>query len=96
MKSGLPLILSVLFLAAGLGVIIGYCHGSANFNAAYPFAGSMLHIDMSTSGPGVLGGLLCTAIGVLLLLWAFITAVVGQIARWIGSNDDRPTERLLE
>lgn len=96
MKSGLPLILSVLFLAAGLGVLIGYCHGSASFNAAYPFSGSMLHIDMSTSGPGVLGGLLCTAIGVLLLLWAFFAALVGIVVRWIGSEDDRPTERLLE
>ncbi len=96
MKPDRPLIASVLFLAAGLGVIIGYCHGSTNFTASYPFAGSILHIDMNTTGPGVLGGLLCTAVGVVLLVWAFIAAIVSQIGRWMSSEDDRPTERLLE
>jgi len=96
MKSDRPIIVSVLFLAAGLGLIIGYCHGSTNLIAAYPFSGSMLHVSINTSGPGVLGGLICMAVGLVLLVWAFIAAIVSQIRQLVASDDDRPTERLLE
>ena len=95
MNSDRPLIASILFLAAGLGLIIGYCHGPTNVTAAYPFAVSMLHIDISLVGPAVPGGLLCIAIGLVLLAWAFIAAIVSQTKLLIAS-DDRPTERLLD
>ena len=96
MKSDRPIIVSVLFLAAGLGLILGYCHGSTNLTAAYPFAGSMLHVSINTSGPGVLGGLICLAVGLVLLVWAFIAAIVSQLRHLVAPDDDRPTERLLE
>jgi hypothetical protein len=76
MRADRPLIGAVLFLGAGLGLIIGYCHGTTGFNAAYPFTGSILHIDMTTTGPGVLGGLLLAMVGALFLVWAFLAALV--------------------
>lgn len=94
MKPDRPLIFSVLFLAAGLGLILGYCQGSTNFAAAYPFSGTMLHVDLTEVGPGVLGGLAFTAIGALLLAWSFIAAIVNQIGLLAAS--DSPTERLLD
>lgn len=76
MRSDRPLILAVIFLGAGLGVLIGYCNGTTGFSAAYPFTGSILHLEMTTTGPGVIGGLLAVSIGVLLMLWAFFAAFV--------------------
>jgi hypothetical protein len=76
MRSDRPLVLAVIFLGAGLGVLIGYCNGSTGFSASYPFTGSILHLDMTTTGVGVVGGMVATAIGLLLLVWAFLAAIV--------------------
>jgi hypothetical protein len=76
MRSDRPLILALLFLGAGLGVIIGYCNGTTGFSASYPFTGSVLHVELTTTGVGVMGGLVATAIGALLLVWAFLAAIV--------------------
>jgi hypothetical protein len=76
MRVDRPLIGTVLFLGSGLALIIGYCHGTTGFSAAYPFSGSMLHIDMTTTGPGVLGGLALMVIGAFFLVWAFLAALV--------------------
>jgi hypothetical protein len=95
MRSDRPLLGSVLCLAAGLGVILGYCQGASTFNAAYPFAGSTLHIDVTTSGPGVLGGLALIAAGLVLMVWAVLAAIVGQISV-LSNGGDREPERLLD
>lgn len=76
-RSDGPLILAIVFLGAGLGVLIGYCNGTTGFSASYPFTGSILHLELTTTGVGVIGGLAATAIGVLLLIWATLAAVVG-------------------
>lgn len=76
MRSDRPLILAVIFLSAGLGVIIGYCNGTTGFSASYPFTNSILHLEMTTVGPGVVGGLAATAIGLLLMVLAFFAAIV--------------------
>lgn len=76
MRSDGPLILAVIFLGAGLGVLIGYCSGTTGFSASYPFTGSILHVEMTTTGVGVIGGLAATAIGILLLVWALLGAIV--------------------
>ncbi len=93
MKPDIPLICSVLCLAAGIGIIVGYCHGNSSFAAAYPFSGSVLHVDFITTGPGVLGGLALIALGVLLLIWSFFAAIVNQFSSW---SSDTPPEHLLE
>lgn len=94
MKPDRPLIVSVLCLAAGIGLIFGYCHGNTSFAAAYPFSGTMIHIDFSETGPGVLGGLALTAIGVLLLIWSFLAAIVNQVG--LMGESDAPPEHLLD
>lgn len=76
MRSDRPLILAVIFLGVGLGVIIGYCNGTTGFSASYPFTNSILHLEMTTTGVGVVGGVVATAVGLLLMIWAFFAAIV--------------------
>jgi hypothetical protein len=95
MRADRPLIGAVLFLGAGLGLIIGYCHGTTGFNAAYPFTGSILHIDMTTTGPGVLGGLLLIMVGALFLVWAFLAALV-SLFTWEREPRRERRERVVE
>jgi len=47
MKSDGPMLLAVLFLAAGLFVIFDYGVGTAAFNAAYPLSGASLQLSIS-------------------------------------------------
>ncbi len=82
-----PLIVAVASLATGVGLIVGYCQGATSMNVAYPFSGSTLHIALTTSGPGVLGGLALTALGVLLLAWSVLAAIVHQISLLAGGED---------
>jgi len=87
MRPDRPLIAGVACLATGVGLIVGYCHGATAMNAAYPFAGSNLHIDLTTSGPGVIGGVSLMALGILLLAWAVLAAIVSQIMLLVGRDD---------
>jgi hypothetical protein len=87
MRPDRPLIGAVACLAAGVGLIVGYCQGTASMNAAYPFAGSTLHIDLTTNGPGVIGGIGLIALGLLLMVWALLAAIVSQIRRMVGRED---------
>jgi hypothetical protein len=88
MRPDRPLIVAVAALAAGVGLLVLYCQGATSMNVAYPFSGSTLHIDMTTTGPGVLGGLALTALGLLLLLWSLLAAIVHQISL-LASREDR-------
>jgi len=92
MRADRPLVGAVLFLAAGLALILAYCHGTTGFNAAYPFAGSILHLELTTTGPAVLGGVACVAIGCLLLVWAFLAAIV-SLFTWTERTRERVVER---
>ena len=87
MRADRPLIGAVASLASGVGLIVAYCQGSTSMNAAYPFSGSTLHIDLTTTGPGVLGGMGLIAIGLLLLAWALVAAIVSQIMLLAGGRD---------
>lgn len=93
MRSDRPLILAVIFLGVGLGVIIGYCNGTTGFSASYPFTNSILHLELTTTGPGVVGGLAATAIGLLLLVWAFLAGIVSLFAGPAVSRE-RVVERV--
>ena len=77
MKSDGPLILAVLFVAAGLTVIFGYGTGTEAFNAAYPLSGANLQLSINTAGPAAVGGLALTAAGLLILVWALVCAFFG-------------------
>jgi hypothetical protein len=92
MRADGPLVGAVIFLGIGLGLILGYCHGSTGMSAAYPLAGSTLHIDLTTTGPAVLGGVTCTAVGALLLIWAFLAAIVDMFT-WREHSRERIVQR---
>lgn len=86
MRPDRPLIAALALLAAGIATILTYCHGNTAFNAGYPFSGCQLHIDLTTTGPGVLGGVALIALGLLLMAWALLAAIVSQIMRLFGRD----------
>jgi hypothetical protein len=77
MKSDGPMLLAVLFLAAGLFVIFDYGVGTAAFNAAYPLSGASLQLSIATAGPAAMAGLALVTVGVLFLVLALLCAIVG-------------------
>jgi hypothetical protein len=79
MRPDRPVIGGIVCLATGIALIVGYCNGTSSFFASYPLAGCKLHIDLTTTGPGVLGGLLLIAVGVLFMAWALLAAFVSQL-----------------
>lgn len=81
MKSDRLVIFAVLFLAAGLGLIFGFTHGSTALNVAYPFSETRLHMDITTMGIPVLIGVPLIFAGSVLLLFAFIAAIASQFRR---------------
>jgi hypothetical protein len=98
MRPNGPLILAVLSLASGLTIIFAYGVGTAGVNAAYPFSAASLNLSIATNGPAAVGGLALTALGLLLMLWALICAVVGEFTR-VGSDKyspDRVERKRLE
>ena len=87
MRPDRPLIVAVAALAAGVGLLVMYCQGVTSMNVAYPFSGSTLHLDMTTTGPAVLGGIALTALGLLLLVWSLLAAIVHQFSLLAGRED---------
>ena len=80
MKSDYILIVSVVLLAIGLGLIFNYSHGTAGFSAAYPVSGaSLLQISINTTGLPAMAGVPLTALGLVLLIVAAISAIVRQV-----------------
>ena len=95
MKSDGPLILGVLFLVGGLTVIFEYGVGTAAFNAAYPFSAANLQLSIATTGPAAIGGLALTALGVLVIAWAVVCAIVGEFTGIVSDRPGRMERRRL-
>ncbi|HEY1986551.1 MAG TPA: hypothetical protein VGG85_14140 [Terracidiphilus sp.] len=95
MKSDRLVIGSVVFLAAGLGLIFYFCHGSTAFNLAYPVSGTSIHFDITTTGVPALVGVPMAGAGALLLVIALIAAIVSQSRAPEPERDtsDRRTRR---
>ncbi len=85
MKSDYVLIGSVLLLAIGLGLIVAYAQGTAGFSAAYPVSGASLQITIKTTGLPAMLGFSLTLVGVLLLIVAFIGAIIRRIPGELGA-----------
>jgi hypothetical protein len=79
MKPDRPLIISILLLAGGSVLIFGYANGTAGLSAALPITNSTLHVNVNTTGPAALGGIALLGIGVPLLLWSLLAAIVSQL-----------------
>jgi hypothetical protein len=102
MRANIPLIGAVLFLVAGLGLILTYGQNTSSFNMGIPIAASALQIAIVTTGPAVVGGVCLTAVGLLLLVLATILAILGEIGllgpgwyaqRAVVEEVDRPARR---
>ena len=72
---------SVLCLAAGAGLIFGYCNGTTGLQFGYPLSVSSLRVDMTTKGWPALTGVTLAAVGAFLLFLAFFAAISGMIWR---------------
>jgi hypothetical protein len=81
MRSGRVLIAAVVFLAVGLWVLFNYCHGTTGFNVGIPVSATSVHIDLTTTGVPALVGVPLAGLGALLLVIAFLGALVGQFRR---------------
>lgn len=91
MRAARPVIGAVILVGVGLGLILAYCNGNSGLSAAYPLAGSKLHVDLTLTGPAALGGVACLATGALLLIWAFFAAFVD-----LFTGTDWSRERVVE
>jgi len=73
-------IAAIVFLALGLGLILGYCHDSTiSFSAAHPASAASLQFVVYTNGWPAMAGLAATVVGILLLFAALVFAVLAQI-----------------
>jgi len=79
MKTRRLLIVSFLFLASGIGLIAGYCSGTAGFSAGYPLSGTSIKLDITTVGLPALTGVPLTVIGLVLLIFSVIASIIGEI-----------------
>jgi hypothetical protein len=87
------LLVAVVCLAAGLGVVFGYCHGTTGLSFAYPLSSSSIHIDITTTGAGVPVAVGLLAVGAFLLVIATIIAVIGMFRGEDDDTPDTPTRR---
>lgn len=81
MKSDRLVIAAVLFLAGGLGLLLGFTNGTTGLSVGYPFSATRLHADITTTGIPVLVGVPLVAAGALLLVFALVAALASQFNR---------------
>ena len=94
MRADRIVIAAVVFLAAGLGLLFAYCNGTTSLNVAYPFSGTNMHLEITTTGIPVLAGVPLVGAGALLLVIAFIAAIVSQFREPEPEDTaDEPTKR---
>jgi|SRR5580658_4902890 hypothetical protein len=94
MRSDGPLLLAIVLLGIGVGVLVGFGIGHTEFNVTYPLATSMVHFDLTTTGPGVLGAAAAGGVGALFLVWAFLGALVSLISGPPRLRRERVVERI--
>jgi hypothetical protein len=89
------LLISVVLLAAGVGLLFAYCHGTTGATYGDSLSSASIHIDMTTTGWPVLVGLPLTLLGALLLVLAWIAALFTRSSPK-ASDDDPPLRRREE
>ena len=72
------LLISVVCLAAGVSILVAYCHGTPNMSVALPLSGTSLHIDITTNGTPALVGVSLTLLGAFLLIIAWFRALFSR------------------
>jgi hypothetical protein len=74
-------VVAVACLAAGLFVIFYFCNGTTGLQFGWPLSASSIHIDVTTTGPGVPVAVFLTLTGAFLLIVATIIALIGIFRR---------------
>ena len=72
------LVVAVLCLAAGIGILFAFCHGTTGLSLAYPLSGASVHFDITTTGIPAIVGLVLSVLGTFLLFVATIIALAGM------------------
>ena len=75
------LIAAVVFLGGGLWVLFAYCDGTVGANFGYPLTTNKITMNITTTGVPMLVGLPLVLLGLLLMLIAFIGAIVMQFRK---------------
>lgn len=78
MRADRWLIAAGVFLGVGLWCLLNFCHGNIGVSFALPVAGTKFNTDVTTMGVPALIGMPCTLIGLILLVIAFLAAIVEQ------------------
>ena len=78
MKSSRWLIAAVFCLAPGLWAVLAYCHGNSGLAFSLPVSASKLTLDVTTMGAPVLIGVPLVLLGAILMIVAFLLAIVEQ------------------
>ena len=90
------LVTAVVCLAAGIGVLFAFCHGTTGVQFAYPFSAASVHVDITTTGfPAVLGYIL-TVVGAILLIVSTIVALIGMFRRTDQGGPIKRRENAFE
>lgn len=92
MRADRWLLVAVVVLGCGLWALFAYCHGTAGMSFALPISGSSVAVDLKTTGAAVWMGIPLTALGLILLLVAIISAILAQFRRpyRAGRDEEHP------
>lgn len=90
MRADRPVLVSAVFLAAGLSVLFCYGHSGSGLNAALPMSNSGFHLSLATAGGAAIGGVILTIIGVLCFIWAIFAALGWHWTLLTGRGRTRP------
>lgn len=75
MRADRPVLISAVFLAAGLSVLFCYGTSGSGLSAALPLSNSDFHLTLVTKGGAAIGGVILTVIGVLCFIWAIFASL---------------------
>lgn len=90
------LVTAVLCLAAGIGVLFNWTHGTTGFQFASPVAGSSVHIDITTTGIPAIAGLALTSLGAFLLIVATLIALFTMRRSRVNTGPAKRRENVFE
>jgi hypothetical protein len=96
MRTGRLLIAAVLFLSAGLWVLFAYCNGNVGLTFGDSLTANKVSMDITTTGMPMLIGLPLAGLGLLLMLIAFLGAIVIQFRgpREVVREDESPRREI--
>lgn len=80
------LIAAVVFLSGGLWTLFNYCNGNVGVTFGDSLTANKITMDVTTVGVPMLVGLPLVGLGLLLMVIAFIGAIVGQFR---GPREER-------